>query len=324
MAVTHNTGGFTGTVDQIDEARRLAIAGGGRFRVSTSGSWTPTASTGTRAVNIAAGTAVACGVLDDTTAAEALTFAANSSGADRFDAVVASFDWSSMTVSFGIIQGTSVPPAVLNSGTTVDTTKINWLPGWRYDAVLAIIRVRSGVTVLAPADLYDCRPWGDWGQINVNSSSYLGQVDSEYGRTIRDSSGHIYTKQTDGSWKSNWTGYLYSITSAATGTVGTTSSPLLNVTVTIPDKLSSDRRVKITGGVFMATNTGIGSQTYLANGSTTLVNRQVDQSGSYDAVLVYYDSDLTAGSRTYTVRAACTTTSQVATYRSPHIEVEIV
>lgn len=205
MAVTHNPAGFTGTVDQIDEARRFAIGGGGRFRVNSSTDWTPTADAGVnRTVNIAAGAAVACGVYDATTASDAVTFAANSGGTDRFDAVVARYDWSTMTVSFAVVQGTSVIPAVVKTGTVVDNTKINWLPGLRYDAVLAVIRVRPSVTILAPADLYDCRPWGSWSNLNVVSAAYRDLVDADANAVIRETGGAntrvAYQKQIDGTW----------------------------------------------------------------------------------------------------------------------------
>lgn len=203
MAVTHSPAGFTGTVDQIDEARRFAVGGGGRFRVNSSSDWTPTASGSVnRTVSIAAGMAAACGVLDVTTAADTVAFAANAGGSDRFDAVVASFDWSTGVVSFRVVQGTTVPPVVVRTGTTVDLAKINWLPGFRYDAVLAIVRARPGVTLLAPSDLFDCRLWGDWGLLNVASAAFPGQLDLDAGAQVRDSTSALIRKRTDGNWES--------------------------------------------------------------------------------------------------------------------------
>lgn len=200
MAVTHAPAGFTGTVDQIDEARRFALGGGGRFRVNSSTDWALTPTGATRTVSIAAGAALACGVYDATTAADTVTFAANGGGSDRFDAIVATFDWSALTISFRVIQGTTVPPAIVKTGSTVDVTKINWLPGLRYDAVLGIIRARPGVTTLAPADLYDCRTWGSWNLLNVISALYRDQVDVDPGGRILDSAGARHLKMLDGTW----------------------------------------------------------------------------------------------------------------------------
>jgi len=198
MAVTHAPAGFTGTVDQVDEARRFALGGGGRFKVKSSADWALTASSSVdRTVTVAAGTGVACGVIDITTAVETLTFAANGGGTDRFDAVVASFDWSNGSVAFRIVQGTGVIPTVVRTGTTVDTAKINWLPGTRYDAVLGVIRVRPGVTILAPADLYDCRPWGQWSQLTVATVSRKEAIDLDAG-------GQVKATDTGQVWQ--WTG----------------------------------------------------------------------------------------------------------------------
>src|SRR5689334_15343410 len=114
MAVTHDPAGFTGTVDQIDEARRFALGGGGRFRVASSTDWALSASGSVnRTINIAAGAGVACGVYDFTTAADSVTFAVNGGGSDRFDVVVATYDWSALTVSFRVIQGTTVTPTIV-------------------------------------------------------------------------------------------------------------------------------------------------------------------------------------------------------------------
>lgn len=233
MAVTHAPAGFTGTVDQIDEARRFAVSGGGRFRVNSSTDWVPSATGATRTVSITAGMASACGVIDITTAADTLTFAANGGGSDRFDAVVATFDWSNGTIAFRVIQGTTVVPVIVRTGTTVDTAKINWLPGTRYDAVIAVIRARPGVTVLAPADLYDCRPYGSWRQLTVPTAAQGGVIDMDYG-------GRIVAADTGVVWEWNGTTFGYrrptvaifgadTITASGFTTPGTTGVGLQNV-----------------------------------------------------------------------------------------------
>lgn len=220
MAVTHNPAGFTGTVDQIAEARRLGLSGGGRFKVAGQGDWALSANSGTnRTVTIATGMAQACGVLDTTTAADTVSFAANGGGTDRYDAIVATFDWSNMTISFRVIAGTTVPPVIVNTGTTVDPLKINWLPGTRYDAVLGVVRARPGVTILAPADLYDCRVWGAWSSLNILSSAVLSVVDGDPNSRVRDLAGGTgkqeYVKQLDGSWAAATAGSWVQMTQAA-------------------------------------------------------------------------------------------------------------
>lgn len=207
MAVTHNPAGYTGTVDQIDEAQRFALGGGGRFKVNSSADWAVTADGAVnRTVNVAAGSAAACGVLDVTIASDAVAFAANAGTTDRFDALVASFNWADGSVAFRIVEGTTVPPVIVRTGTTVDLTKINWLPGTRYDAVLGIIRARPGVTLLAPADLYDCRPWGAWHQLNVATDAFKDQIDIEVGGRLKVTSSDVpWIRASSTSWATEYT-----------------------------------------------------------------------------------------------------------------------
>lgn len=204
MAVTHNPAGYAGTVDQVDEARRFALGGGGRFRVSTSADWTPTASSSTnRTVNIAAGAGQGCGVYDATTSSDSVVFGANTGSVDRLDAVVATFDWTAKTVAFGVIAGTSTGPPGVNggTGTAVDVTKINRLPGIRYDALLAVVRARPGVTILAGADLTDCRVWGSWAGLQTASAAFLSSIDLDPGHRLRVAADGIeYISMADGSF----------------------------------------------------------------------------------------------------------------------------
>lgn len=161
MAVAHAPAGFTGTVDQGAWSKLMGMATT-RFRVASSTDWLVAANTGaTRTVTVAAGSGFACGVNDSTTAQDSLTFTANGGGSTRYDAVVATFDWSANSVTFQVIAGTTSPPAV-NTTTSVVTTKINRIPGTRYDAVLAIVQVRSGVGAFSAGDVFDCRMWGGY------------------------------------------------------------------------------------------------------------------------------------------------------------------
>lgn len=194
MAVTHNPVGFTGTVDQTGEARRFVLGAGGYWRVDGSASWAISASSSSnRTINIAAGAAAACGVYDSTTAADAVTVAVNSSGSDRFDAIVATWDWNLGQVSFRVVQGTSSTPAFQpQNSTTVDATKINRSPGLQYDAVLAIVRVRASVTIIAPADVYDCRLYGPWRSMVIANSTYLNMAHVDSGQAKDAVTGAVY------------------------------------------------------------------------------------------------------------------------------------
>jgi len=186
MAVTHNSAGFTGTVDQVAEARRFAVSGGGRFRVASSTDWTPTASGSVnRTINISAGAGSACGVYDATTSTDALTLATNTGSVDRFDAIVAKFDWSTLAVTFAVIQGSSTgPPTVNPSTTTVNNAQLNRIPGLRYDALLAVVRVRPSVTLIAPADVIDSRLFGSWSVLQTPNATYRSSMDVEIGQVV--------------------------------------------------------------------------------------------------------------------------------------------
>jgi hypothetical protein len=125
MAVTHAPAGFTGTVDQVDEARRFALSGGGRFKVLGSADWAPSASGSVnRTVNIAAGMAQACGVVDITTAADTVTFAANGGGTDPLRRRGGHLR---LVQRVDVLPGRpghhGVPPVIVRTGTTVDTPR---------------------------------------------------------------------------------------------------------------------------------------------------------------------------------------------------------
>lgn len=131
------------------------------FTVGNSGDWKPSINTGAnRTMNIASGIGQAYGVYDRTDTTETITFAANVTGTDRYDALVARFNWTTKTRTFVVIPGTSSPPGV-NSTQTLDVSQINRIPGVRYDALIAIVRIPNGRTIFQPGDLYsDMRTWG--------------------------------------------------------------------------------------------------------------------------------------------------------------------
>lgn len=188
MAVTHNWAGFTGTVDEVAEARRFGVSGGGRFRVASATDWAITANGSVnRTLNIAAGAASVCGLYDSTTAADTVAVATNTGSVDRFDAIAAKFDWTTHTVQFAVIQGSSTGPPVVNvSTTTVNNAQINRIPGVRYDALLAVIRVRPSVTIIAPADVYDSRLYGAWSNLQTPNATYRTSMDVETGGVVAE------------------------------------------------------------------------------------------------------------------------------------------
>jgi hypothetical protein len=94
---------------------------------------------------------------------------------------VATWDWSAGTVTFQAIQGTSSPPAV-NTTTTVDNTKINRIPGVRYDALLAILTVSPSQGAFTAGSIADCRVWGDY---QSTAGNYPTLVDVPPGAVLK-------------------------------------------------------------------------------------------------------------------------------------------
>jgi hypothetical protein len=113
-------------------------------------------------------------------------------------------------------------------------------------------------------------------------------------------------------------GVLADVT-GADGTA-TTSGTALQTTVTIPAGLSAARRIKVTGTVWVSAGTGVGLR--VAVGGTT---RTINTGGqSIDMTVVDMVTDLTPGSRTFSIVVLVTVSGQVVTYRSPQLLVEIV
>jgi len=184
MSVTHIPRGFTGTVDQVAEARRFSLATA-PFRVASSSDWRPTVVTTTdRTVQIAAGAAEACGVYDSTTATDTVQFAANSTGTVRYDALVAVFDWGTLNVSFAAIQGTTTPPAI-NQTSISSTSQIDRIPGTRYEALLGIVAINPGQGALTAASLSDCRVWGTGATLIAAGNAYKELIDVPVGGLLR-------------------------------------------------------------------------------------------------------------------------------------------
>lgn len=149
-----------------------------RFRVADDAAWKPSVVTGLdRTVQIATGAGWGCGVWDETDAAETVQLDPNTGTTNRFDVIVARWVWSTKTREFAVIKGTSTPPAV-NTGTIVDTNKINRIKGRRYEGVIAVVRVRPNVGTFAGTDLTDLRVWGPIpGALRAASATYPGLLD---------------------------------------------------------------------------------------------------------------------------------------------------
>jgi len=147
--VAINAVGMTGTVSQVEDARRWAIMAP-LFQLSAYTDLTPTVSTTTNlTVNISVGAGVCCGVRADSTTAATVAVAANTSGATRIDSVLMVFDWGARTVSFQTVTG--------NSPTTGIVPTQN--PGVLFQVVLAYVYVRNGVGLINAADLSDRRTY---------------------------------------------------------------------------------------------------------------------------------------------------------------------
>jgi hypothetical protein len=160
---------------------RAAYMTDGGLVVGNAGSWAPTVNGGaTRSVFVAPGSATACGIYDESGATETFTFAANNGSAARYDAIVAVFDWVAKSVSFEVIAGTSSPPSINTVGGAASNT-IDRLPGVRYDGLVALVRVRPGVTVFSAGDVLDMRVWRDSRGLVAAATEFLSMVDGYRG-----------------------------------------------------------------------------------------------------------------------------------------------
>jgi hypothetical protein len=169
MAVTHTPLGFTGTVDQAGEAKRLS-ARAARFTVADSTSWAvASVTTSNLTVSVAAGTAQCCGVYDSTPAADTLTLTANGGSTNRLDAIVARWTWGTTpSVTFAVLTGTSatVPPTPTRT------------PGTLYEAILAVVLVTPGLGSIPPTNVSDIRVYGSAsGPLVIPQINYFTYID---------------------------------------------------------------------------------------------------------------------------------------------------
>ena len=109
----------------------------------------------------------------------------------------------------------------------------------------------------------------------------------------------------------------------ANSTSGATNTVSVTATVTVPDALPSNRRVKVTGTTGVTTPGGVGGVIVVGTG-TASTTRTVSTSLDGDISAIFYDADLTAGSRTYTMWTRATVSQQTINIWSPTLSVEII
>lgn len=112
----------------------------------------------TRVAFLEAGKGVACGVLGSNPNSTLLSFAANSGSVNRFDYIIARFNWATGDVVLMVLPGGTTPPPV-NTTQSVNSAQVNRIPGVMFDGIIAQVRVRPGVTQFNADDVVDKRVW---------------------------------------------------------------------------------------------------------------------------------------------------------------------
>lgn len=149
------THGFSASSYDAPSFATMMGAANPGFVVASSTAWQPTAkAASTRTISIAPGAGVACGILGQTGAvADIGPFDANGGASNRFDTVVARYDWAIRDVVFTVLKNSPVT----NTTNTLNSAMINRIPGVMYDGIVAIVRVRPGVTQFNADDVTDTR-----------------------------------------------------------------------------------------------------------------------------------------------------------------------
>jgi hypothetical protein len=145
MAIT--AVGFDGSYTEAQFARFTRHHDEVSYRHGVSSGFTPSVGTGTRAIAIAAGTAVLPGLLVDSTATETVTLAANTGSGNRVDMVTLLANWTTNTVAPAVVQG---------SGSTAPT--LPQTEGNLWHMPIARVTVRPNVSVIAAGDIVSCYP----------------------------------------------------------------------------------------------------------------------------------------------------------------------
>jgi hypothetical protein len=140
--------GYDGTVTQEDWAA-MASFFGSDTGVATETDLVVTGVSGTRVASVSPGMAWGWGVIDTLTGDNSLTFAANSSGSTRWDAVVLRRNWGTGISTLNVVTGSSVE--------TVPSLTVN--PGSQADQVIALVAVPNGATSLVGATVRRYVQW---------------------------------------------------------------------------------------------------------------------------------------------------------------------
>ena len=115
-------------------------------------------------------------------------------------------------------------------------------------------------------------------------------------------------------------GYLSQSTVGADGSAGSSMTVMRNQTVTIPSGLPAGARIKVTGTVWISCPTGVGAVVDMDG----LQTRSINAGGwAGDVVVTGWDTDLTPGSRTYSLQGHSTVSGQSIGFRQPYVTVEI-
>lgn len=161
--------GFRGTVNEVQEASRFALAGA-KAVVTDQRDFKPTSS-GVRGVNLAPGAALVCGVWVSDSAVTSVSVPPNTASLSRLDVIVMRLTWAGdeSSVVFDIKSG------VTGSTTLPSLTRI---PGGVYEFPMAVVRVRPNVSNIAASDVMDVRVWGgSGGPFMAAQHEHIGVVD---------------------------------------------------------------------------------------------------------------------------------------------------
>jgi hypothetical protein len=114
-------------------------------------------------------------------------------------------------------------------------------------------------------------------------------------------------------------------TGASSGTAGDTATSIVTTNITVPVALDSQRRIRVTGISFASTPAGVGLNITVSSSLGFAKTRSIN-TGSLggDFIVTAFDTDLTAGARSYSVQVSTTVAGQTLTWRAPTISAELV
>lgn len=108
-------------------------------------------------------------------------------------------------------------------------------------------------------------------------------------------------------------------------TVGAAATNVVSVSVVIPEGLDEVRRIRVHGYVFCKTIAGVGLFLSLTSSAGFSVSRQINEGSLVgDYVFTRYDTNLTAGARTYNLQVQSSVNGQDVITRAPYISAEII